>query len=315
MPCPARSGSAAGVRFHGHQAPVRGQRTRPLRGARRRSHRPGRTGRPTGLTPRAARITRTPWSRSVCSNASATRTPTPRRRPRSSPARRPPTCVLCCGSGTRSASRHGTELAGALGGRAETRDLRARRTCNPSPRRHRGHHRSTLARPAKVVDFRQPSAARHRRRHRFLVDRRGAALARQLSATVIELPDVARPPGSAFLDGTGPTASTSGRRRHGRRPAARVRRLPAGQPGALLHAGARIARSCSGSGTSLRPTPPAPRRLLDRPDPHPAASRRADGRRVRDPPQHGDVYSVEEGTAWLQDSAWRYPVTAGSAAR
>ena len=73
------------------------------------------------------------------------------------------------------------ELAGALA-RGPKREI-----CRPRPRpaihrrvRHRGIHRSTLARPAGGRrSVRQPSAPRHRRWHRLLVHRGGTAAGRR----------------------------------------------------------------------------------------------------------------------------------------
>ena len=64
-----------------------------------------------------------------------------------------------------------------------------------------------------------------------------------------------------------------------------LRRLPARQPGALLHAGDEPVDPAADPGGRRTRRPPAHRRLLDRPDSHPAAPGRADGRRVRDPRQ------------------------------
>ena len=147
----------------------------------------------------------TPWSRWICCSATATirQHPDGRRVPRRRFAR--PTCGRCCGSGTRSASRHGRSSP-APSARGRTRHLR------PRPRLQSiaafGIEAFTaapsLALP-EVVTVRQSSAPRHRRWHRLLVHRCGRRVAereRDRDRAAGRRPDR---PGAHHLGGTGRT--------------------------------------------------------------------------------------------------------------
>ena len=219
----------------------------------------------------------------------------------SSPGARRPTCARCCGSGTGSATRPGPTLPGRS---AAGRRHRSSSSTTSNRRSSSAGIEAVLAGPAAALPHVVDLAA-----HRRLLDVGGGTGPGR--SPLRGLPARCAPPCSTCRSwrrsraggspGPGWTAGSSRRRRRdGRGPAERARRVPGREPRALLVARAEPAAAAPHSRAAA---PPARRLLLADFWTDPTHTRPVHAALMAGEfavhLEHGDVYSVDEVRDWL----------------